>query len=97
MSGGAFEYLCDREPDELFEYTRQLEEIREKLIGLGADDAAMETEECLLLMRQFLVRMGVRLKRLRPVWKAVEWWCSGDYGREKVQAALKEYRNEVKT
>lgn len=96
MSGGSYDYLCHifdvRDVDSK---TYALREMADRLAGLGyAEDAARETEETLLLYRQFEVRMMTRIERLRGVWKAVEWWDSADSGEEGVHAALAKYRGD---
>ncbi len=60
---------------------------------MSAQDAARETEELLVMLRQWEVRATVRLERLREVWKAVEWWRSCDYGEDQVKQALEEWRS----
>lgn len=93
MSGGSFDYLCHREVDELFQCER-LEPMITELIDMGYKDAAKETMALKLLVDQTKVRMEVYLDRLRPVWKAVEWYCSGDSGMEAVEEAIRKYRGE---
>lgn len=93
MSGGSYDYLCFKDSDEILAYERQMEEMSQRLAGLGyAEDAARETEETLLLLRQFRVRIQTRINRLRNVWKSVEWWDSCDSDEGGLKAALEEYR-----
>ncbi|WP_329311676.1 hypothetical protein [Streptomyces sp. NBC_01262] len=96
MSGGSFNYLCHTwDLDGLIDKRGDLEEMSAVLAGLGyAHDAARETEELLVMLRQWEVRATVRVERLREVWKAVEWWKSSDYGEDQVHEALAEYRGE---
>lgn len=96
MSGGSFNYLCHTwDLDGLMEKRGSLEEMASELAGLGyAQDAARETEELLVMLRQWEVRASVRVERLREVWKAVEWWRSCDYSEDQVREALAEYRGE---
>lgn len=96
MSGGSFNYLCHTwDLNDLVEKRGSLEAMATELSGLGyAQDAARETEELLVMLRQWEVRAGVRIERLREVWKAVEWWRSCDYGEDQVREALAEYRSE---
>jgi hypothetical protein len=96
VSGGSYNYLChvwdlpgllDREGD--------LEAMADRLAGLGyAEDAARETQELLVQLRQWKVRADVRVQRLAPVWQAVEWRDSGDWGEEQIREELAEYRGE---
>ncbi|MFJ9038004.1 hypothetical protein ACIRF8_15595 [Streptomyces sp. NPDC102406] len=96
MSGGSYNYLCRAfDLDDLLGARGSLREMADRLAGLGyAEDAAKETEELLVLLNQWAVRAEVRRNRLAPVWKAVEWWDSSDWGEDDVREALAEYRRE---
>jgi len=95
MSGGSFDYLCFSDVDQLLEKRRSLQEMSDFLSKLGyAKDAALETEEIILMLNQIEVRIGARVRRLSDVWKAVEWWQSGDSGEDDLKKALKGYREE---
>ena len=96
MSGGSYNYLCHVwDLDDLLEHRSDLESMSARLAGLGyAEDAARETDELLVMLRQWQVRAEVRLKRLRDVWKAVEWWDSADSSEAAVLEALEKYRGE---
>lgn len=98
MSGGSYDYLCHKESGELFEYSNEanLERMAQRLAGLGyAEDAARETEELLLLVRQSRMRLQVRMERLAGLWRAVEWWDSCDSGEDGVKHALDNYRERL--
>lgn len=94
MSGGSYDYLGTVfDLDMLLDKAHQLDAMRDRLAGLGyAKDAAMETEELIRTLRQFQVRIEVGINRLQPVWKAVEWWDSHDWGEDAVKKALEDYR-----
>jgi hypothetical protein len=93
MSGGSYNYLHNKELDDLVNISEELERMANRLAGLGyAEDAASESTELLLIIRQFRVRGRAILNRLGPVWKAVEWWDSYDWGEEDLKAALAKYR-----
>jgi hypothetical protein len=96
VSGGSYDYLCwARDLDQLLDRGRQLEEMADRLAGLGyAEDAARETQELLVQIRQWEVRAQVRVNRLSDVWHAVEWWDSCDSGEDRVREALAKYRGE---
>jgi hypothetical protein len=95
MSGGSYDYLYAKDADELFNYQRQLNDMIDRLAGLGyAKDAAAETDELLLILRQTLVRVETRMQRLRDVWRAVEMWDSCDGGEDAVKEALSKYRED---
>lgn len=96
MSGGSYNYLCSKDAAELLSgHHSDLREMADTLASLGyAKDAAVETEELLLMLRQFDIRIQTRVDRLRGVWKAVEWWKSGDWGEDDVHETLAKYRGE---
>lgn len=93
MSGGSYNYLCYMDIDTIFNETRELESMIDRLSGLGyAADAAREAYELLLTIRQSQVRIEALLQRLSGVFKAVEWWDSADWTEKEVKEALRTYR-----
>lgn len=96
MSGGSYNYLGSYQVQDLrdvLDKESDLQAMAARLAGLGyAEDAARETEELLVMLRQWKVRAEVRLDRLRDVWHAVEWWDSCDWSEEQVLHALEKYR-----
>jgi hypothetical protein len=96
MSGGSYNYLCYAVTDELMnKHGEDLRNMVSALADAGAKDAAEETETIIAILRHFDVRMGARLRRLQPVWKAIEGWHSGDTGPDHLARALSEYRADV--
>ncbi len=97
MSGGSYNYLYSvLDLEDLQSQQGDLADMAERLAGLGyAQDAARETEELLLLFRQWQTRAAVRITRLRDLWKAVEWWDSHDSREDEVKAALAAYRADT--
>lgn len=95
MSGGSYDYLFIKDPEDLLSMQDTVQSMSDRLAGLGyAPDAAQETQELLLTLRQFENRIHAITKRLSPVWRAVEWWDSGDSGEDGLVRALAEYRGE---
>lgn len=94
MSGGSYDYLCyNTELADLLNRGEALAAMRDRLSQLpGAEDAAAETEQLIALLHGMVIRVEARAKRLAPVWKAVEWRDSSDWGDEQVQQALTEWR-----
>lgn len=98
MSGGSYDYLCFKDAEELCSSQHQsnLEAMSQRLGGLGyAEDAARETEELLLIIRQSMIRIQVRAQRLSEVWRAVEWWDSGDSSEDGLKQSLDRYRKDT--
>jgi hypothetical protein len=96
VSGGSYNYLfAALDLEDLHNRRHDLEEMANRLAGLGyAQDAARETEELLVLFRQWESRAAVRIRRLADVWHAVEWWDSNDSSEDHVHKALAKYRGE---
>lgn len=95
MSGGSYNYLCLKDADQIREREEELQWMADRLSELGyAQDAAQETMEVLLTIRAFETRMQARIDRLRGIWRAVEWWDSGDSGEDSLEHELKVYRGE---
>jgi hypothetical protein len=93
MSGGSYDYLCHKDAGEMFEMEHQLQRMADTLAETGyAEDAAKETMGLLLEVRSCKVRLDARIQRLTQIWRAVEWWHSGDTGEEGVKLAIEEYR-----
>ena len=97
MSGGSYEYLFVKDVDQLLNAESLIKAMFERLAGLGyAEDAAKETFDLLLTLRQFRVRIEVMQGRLSEVWRAIEWWDSGDSGEDGFKEALDSYRLKTK-
>jgi uncharacterized protein YPO0396 len=93
MSGGSYEYICFADAEDLMSKTREIQEMSDRLAGLGyAPDAAKETQELLLTVRQYSNRINAMRERLQSVWRAVEWWDSCDSGEDELKKALDDYR-----
>jgi len=95
MSGGSYDYLCWKDADQLINSTDTIQEMADRLAGLGyAEHAAYETQQILLTIRQFRNRIEAMRDKLMPVWHAIEWWDSCDWGEDQVKEAIEEYMNE---
>lgn len=95
MSGGSHNYLYSTDVSEVFARLGDIDGMARRMDVLGyAGDAASETRELLRIAEQFQLRIHAYLSRLGPVWKAVEWWDSGDSSEEEVKDALADYRKE---
>lgn len=95
MSGGSYEYLCFADADEVRGKEEQVRRMADRLSALGyADDAAAETMDLLLTLRQQRVYVQSVLSRLSGIWHSVEWWDSGDSGEDGLEFCLRRYRHE---
>jgi len=96
MSGGSYDYICHADLDSLLHKQEQVQRMADRLAQLGyAEDAAKETQELLLTLRQFENRINAMQGRLQAVWRSVEWWDSCDTSEDGVNMALDEYRADV--
>jgi hypothetical protein len=97
MSGGSYDYLCCKNIGDLLYEEEKIQNMADRLAKLGyASDAVKETLKILLTLRQFKNQIDTMKDRLSVVWKAVEWWDSGDSGEDEVKKALEEYRKGFK-
>ena len=81
MSGGSFNYLCWKEISELMANRDTLTSMADRLLEMGYKDAAKETLKFLYTLEQAETRLETMRERLEEVWKAVEWFDSGDWSR----------------
>lgn len=96
MSGGSFNYVSICEPEDLLSggHDDDVEALAADLRSLGwADDAADATEAALAQLRAANARWReAPLAGLRDLWKALEWWRSGDWGEDRLRERLGEWR-----
>lgn len=94
MSGGSFDYMYRQDTDTLMggSFQEQLEDMRDTLRELGADDAAEQTEMVLAVIREAEERIELHRAALDDVWHAVEWERSGDFREDQVHRVLERYR-----
>lgn len=95
MSGGSYNYLCYKDLSGLLDGSsdKDLQSMADRLAGLGyANDAALETQNLLLVLRQSRYRIKASLNRLTRLWRSIEWWDSCDSGEDTVKNELTKYR-----
>lgn len=95
MSGGSWGYLYSREVDELVQYGSigLLEEMADYLNSSGYEDVAKDTRRLVEYIKSARIRIETLHEMLGPVFKAVEWYDSGDCGKDSVSRAIEDYRN----
>jgi hypothetical protein len=87
MSGGSYDYLYFHVA-ELGGRRGDLETMAARLEGLPyAVEAAAATRRIL---------EAISDEKLAKVWRAVEWWDSGDYDEDQVREAVAEYEEHLK-
>ena len=94
MSGGSFNYLCYNDTEDLFNHIGDLEDMREALIKYGYEDVAEDTQRLIEYIKSAKCTIGTLRKMLEPVFHAVEWYESGDYGKETMIEILEKYRKK---
>lgn len=85
MSGGSFNYLCHKNlTDVLVSGMEDLHDMAEALDGLGHYAKAPAERTAALYERISLLRQEVdeEIQSLSPVWHALEWWRSCDWGAD---------------
>lgn len=92
MSGGSLNYLCCKEPEELFHYLDEMEEVEQVLLGEGAQDIARDVRRLIEYVKSAELRIGVLSGQLNDIFHAVEWYESGDYGRRDLLRHIEQYR-----
>ena len=92
MSGGSFEYLYTKNPEELMDKANWIDEMAEILIKQKYLDVAQDMERLAEYIRSAYIRIDVLSKQLRPVMKAVEYYEDGDIGDERLKQIVEEYR-----
>lgn len=92
MSGGSYNYLCYR-PDGLEQQRGDLEAMAKRLAGLPYAQKATEATRNVMV---FLDQAEAAAQVLAEVWRAVEWWDSGDFDEDQVREAIAEYGEHQK-
>jgi len=94
VSGGSFNYLCDKRGGDLRAAVADVRAMRDELVAFDTVPglaAALRTFDDLLRMIDRDDPMDAAAERLRGVMKAVEWWRSSDWSAESVREALAEF------
>ena len=92
MSGGSYNYLYCKEPEELLTSIWDIEDMAEELTKMNYLDVAADLTRLAEYTKSARIRIGVLSEQLRPVMKAVEWCKSCDIGEEDLRKTIEEYR-----
>lgn len=95
MSGGSWNYLYSKEIDELMNgsSTELLQDMVDRLNSAGFEDVAKDTQRLVEYTKSASIRIETLFEALSPVFKAVEWFDSGDWGEETLNNEILKYRN----
>lgn len=91
MSGGSFNYLFRKDVKDLLSEIETITSMRNALLAEGLMEQAEQTEYVLNKINQIQQEIDNVLTktRLREVWKAIEWYYSGDYSKETMLKVIK--------
>lgn len=96
MSGGSYNYLCDRYAHNIGEATGDLAEMLDRLRGLGyAPRATAATERVRRLLADHGRVLDEAIDAIKDVWHAVEWRDSSDWGDDQMRAAIDKFEKET--
>lgn len=94
MSGGSWDYLYSKDVDELMNglSTELLQDMADRLNSAGFEDVAKDTQRLVEYIKSASIRIETLFEVLSPVFKAVEWFDSGDWGKEALNNEVLKYR-----
>lgn len=92
MSGGSYNYLCYKSADSLLEQQEELRGMQNRLSQLGLVEAAKETGKVLKTLEEALKAVEKLADNLHGVWHAVEWYDSGDWGKDDLNRIASQYK-----
>jgi hypothetical protein len=94
MSGGSWNYLYCKDIDELMNgsSTELLQDMVDRLNSAGFKDVAKDTQRLVEYIKSASIRIETLFETLSPVFKAVEWFDSGDWGEETLNNEVLKYR-----
>lgn len=93
MSGGAFNYLYQKELEHYVSYQVPYEDFENMLAEL-LELCPEAAKELLTLKREaisFRDSWEARMRRLQPILHDIEWWRSGDSSKDAVDKSIREY------
>lgn len=98
MSGGSYGYLCYKETQDLFSSSciDNMAEMEQYLLAAGYKDIAKDVRRLIEYIKIAENRISVLHEDLAGVFHAIEWYASGDWGKDQMHKALENYRNGQK-
>ncbi|WP_040792260.1 hypothetical protein [Nocardia paucivorans] len=95
MTGGRYNYLYRRDPEELLGLDDELTAVRERLAELGAADVATEIDEIIAAIDSYRTQVERRMDKVASVLRAVESLDSDAGDDSDVEEAVARYRAHV--
>ena len=95
MSGGSYNYLYCKDPEELLDKANDIDDMAETLVKMGYFDVAKDMTRLAEYIRSAYIRIDVLSKQLKPIMKAVEWYEDRDIGADGLQKAVDIYRGDA--
>ena len=92
MSGGSFDYLYCKEPEELFEHVTYIEEMSEIALKMGYEDIALDLTRLAEYIKSAKIRVTVLQEQLKDVMRDIEWYESCDIGEDSLKERFEKYR-----
>ena len=92
MSGGSYDYLYCKEPEELFSQVEYIEDMSELALRLGYKDIALDLTRLAEYIKSANIRVSVLHTQLRGVMRDLEWYDSCDIGEDTLKEHIEKYR-----
>ena len=93
MSGGSHNYLCYSGFPDILSRTSDMESMEQSLLSLGYTDIAKDVRRLIEYCLSAENRISVLFEQLEDVFHAIEWYDSGDIGKESLIERLEQYRS----
>ena len=92
MSGGSYDYLYCKEPEELFSKSTDIDDMAYTLEKLNYLDVACDMRRLSEYIKSANNRIEVLSKQLKPIMKAVEYYEDCDISAEGLKKEIEKYR-----
>lgn len=91
MSGGAFNYLYCDDTEDFFKRADDLEEMKEILEKHGYKNISKDVTSLISYIKDSIRFVDEKCEELRPIFKAIEYFESGDIGKEEMYSVFDVY------
>ena len=93
MSGGSHNYLCFADVPELIMRTNDMADMEKELIKYGYTDIAKDVRRLIEYCLSAENRIRALNDQLSDVFHSIEWYDSGDIGKDELKQRLEDYRH----